>query len=627
MLRHCNLAVLALLGACGAGPNPGDSAQRELPMDVHSHSRPNEVAVTHADFDLTLDFAQRSILGRGRLSLARRVAAAPLVLDAADGLEILAVRGVDGIARTFARSSAHPVLGSAVTIELGRGDRAIDVEWRVTAASRAVQWLDPAQTRGKVAPFLFTQGQAILTRTWLPLQDSPGVRMTWNATVRIPDSPVLTALMSAEDREVVEPGVTRFAMTQPVPPYLIALGVGRLSRAEISARCAVWAEPELVEVARNEFEDTESMIATVEGLYGPYRFGRYDILVLPPSFPFGGMENPCLTFATPTILAGDKSLVALIAHELAHSWSGNLVTNATWRDFWLNEGFTVYVEQRIVEAIFGAERARAETRNGIAQLEAELKELAAPDQRLHLELDGRNPDDALTAVAYEKGAAFLRRIEVVVGRDRFDPFLRAWFDENAFQSRTTADFLAFFDARLFAHLTAAERNSIDVDRWVHQPGLPDDCPRPQSVLLDEVDAAIAAFAQGTAAGAVAATRWSTTQWLHFLNALPDELSRARLRELDVEFGLTATNNAEIAFAWMMRNLAAGYDGLDAAIDAKIEAFLSEVGRRKYVRPLFGALARTDSGRARANAIYQRARDGYHAVTRDSVDALLRTTGN
>ncbi len=613
VFRRAPLAALALLAACGAHPAllpPAPSA----PVDKHSRARPHEVRVTHLALDLTADFQARSLLGTARLVLDRRDRTADLVLDTAPSLQIRAVHGADGSPRPFRLGEADPILGAALTVPLGADDDEVTVSYHTSPDALAVQWLDPAQTAGGVAPFLFTQGQAILTRSWIPLQDSPGVRQTYEAVIRTPGAPDLEAVMSADAREVLEPGVTRFSMSRPIPGYLIALAIGELERRELSPRAAVWAEPSVVARAAAEFEDVEAMIQACEVLYGTYVWGRYDVLVLPPSFPFGGMENPCTTFATPTILAGDKSLVALIAHELAHSWSGNLVTNATWDDFWLNEGFTVYVEQRIVEALFGAERSRAETAIGMQGLRRELEELPSRDQHLVLDLAGRDPDDGMTAVAYDKGAALLRRLEEVHGRDRFDGFLATWFAEHAFGTVTTADFRSAVGRQF------GDDPGTDLDAWLHAPGLPADCPAEGATGFEPIDAARTAWLDG---GTLPETSdYETVHWLHLLGSLPRDLGQERLAELDAAFDLTRSQNAEILFAWLLCQVQCGYASVPPAVDARIAGFLHEVGRRKFVEPLYRALAETPEGRTRALEIYATARPRYHSVTARSVDAFL-----
>jgi hypothetical protein len=424
--------------------------------------------------------------------------------------------------------------------------------------------------------------------------------------------------MSAPVRGRAADGAFTFRMEHAVPPYLIALACGKLEFAPVGERCGVWAEPGLLPRAAREFEDMERMLLACEQTFGPYRWDRYDVLVLPPAFPFGGMENPTLTFATPTILAGDKSLVGLIAHELAHSWSGNLVSNATWRDFWLNEGFTVFLENRIMEVVYGEERAAMERLLGLEQLEDELASLPPGDQVLHIDLAGRNPDDNMTAVPYEKGAAFLHRLEQVFGRPAFDAFLKAYFDAHALRSITTADFLAWLDAHLLRG--DPERTAqVDVARWVRAPGLPDEAVRPASAAFAMVDAARAGWLAGTRATPdLGAAAWSTQLWLRFLNGLPERVDTPRLEELDRAFGLTATGNSEVFTAWAVVAIRNGVP----AVDPRVEQFLLTVGRRKYLKPIYEALAKAPAGMARAREIYARARPRYHAVSVRTLDELL-----
>ena len=420
-----------------------------------------------------------------------------------------------------------------------------------------------------------------------------------------------------------EPGLFEFEMPLAVPPYLIALAAGDLAFASEGRRTGVWTEPTVLPRALAEFSDMERMLVAVEPVFGPYRWERYDLLVLPPSFPIGGMENPMLTFATPTIIAGDKSLVSLVAHEMAHSWSGNLVTNATWTDFWLNEGFTTYLERRIMEALYGDARAQMEWSLGREALDKELEGLAdAPgDQALVFDITGRDPDEAGTDVAYEKGALFLWRLELSYGRPAFDSFLKSWFDEHAFQSVTTDQFLAFLQDRLLErHPLLPGMSEPDLKLWVRGPGLPADTPRARAGVFAEVDEAARRWSQGgEKASALKTSGWTTHHWLHFLHALPAAIPPARMRELDDAFGFTREGNAEVLSEWLLLAVRHGYAGADA----RLEEFLTTQGRRKYVKPLFEELVKTEAGRRRAAQIYEKARPLYHTISRTTVEKILK----
>ncbi|MEP0547428.1 MAG: M1 family metallopeptidase [Rhodothermales bacterium] len=597
-----------------------------LPHDVHSYANPAEARVTDVALALTADFDAKQLHGTATLTVDRAPDAEEVILDTRD-LTIEAVTTVDGTPLDFALGTADPFLGQPLRVALPEAGDQVVVRYRTAPdAAAAVQWLSPAQTTGGDYPFLFTQGQAILTRTWVPTQDSPGIRQTYSAEITVPEP--LVAVMSAE---MLTPegtptddgtGTTyRFRMREPIPPYLIALAIGDLEFEAVGPRTGVWAEPAVVDAAAYEFADMEEMMDAAEGLYGPYRWGRYDVIVLPSSFPFGGMENPRLTFATPTILAGDRSLVSLIAHELAHSWSGNLVTNATWSDFWLNEGFTSYFENRIMEEVYGAEYARmleSLSRRGLAD---ELGELPEADQHLYLDLKGRDPDDGMTAIAYDKGAAFLRTIEMAVGRERFDAFLRQYFDEFAFRPMTTERFLAYLDANLIQG-DAELRAQIQPEAWVFGPGLPPNAAPVASEAFARVEAQAEAFTSGTAPDELDTHDWTTHEWLHFLDALPDELSPDQLAALDAAFGLTATGNSEILFAWLRTAIANRYEPAFPAL----KSFLTRQGRRKFVKPLYEDLMATDWGQTMAQEIYREARPGYHSVSTNSIDPVVGWTG-
>ena len=583
-------------------------------QDQHSHSNPSQVRVEHVDLDLNLDFGAKRIDGLATLRLNRIDPNANLLLDVQD-LEILGVTGTDGESRlTVETHSGDDPIGGSLLVYLADSDDSVSIKYRTRASSEALQWLTPEQTAGGQAPFLFSQGESILTRSWIPLQDSPGVRVTYTARVQAPVG--LVPVMSAESSERNEDGSTTFRMTKSIPPYLIALACGDLAFQSISDRCGVWADPTVLDSAAEELADTEQMIESAEALFGPYRFGRYDILILPPAFPFGGMENPCLTFATPTILAGDKSLVSLVAHELAHSWSGNLVTNATWSDFWLNEGFTVYFESRIMEAVYGVERAEMENALSYDGL---IEELASTDERdtvLHIDLSGRHPDEGFSGIPYNKGALFLRRLETVFGRQAFDAFLRSWFDSHAFQSVTTAEFVTFLENNLLAaHPDLAQK--VDVEQWVYGTGLPATAPVVPSSAMAEVDLQLAAYKSKTKSAAELETSdWVTQQWQHFLANLPADTNAQTLAELDAAFGLTDSGNSEILCDWLQLAIEHGYH----PADARLESFLKRVGRAKFLIPLYSALVKASPERARE--LYARFRSRYHAVAYSRLDDIV-----
>lgn len=625
--RHFAAFLLLAAGALEA------RADSRTP-DPHSFSRPDEVAVRHLELDLTVDFANRRLSGSATLTIERGLrepgvgrepgepsAPATLRLDTRD-LEIAAVY-LDGntTAVPFTLAPAVPIFGQELAIALAPETRTVRIDYRTRPEAGALQWLTPAQTAGGKTPFLFTQSQAILARTWVPCQDSPGVRMTYGATIRVPRE--LLALMSASNpTQRNAAGVYRFEMTRPIPSYLLALAVGDLEFRSLGERAGVYAEPATVAKAAWEFADTEKMIGAAEQLYGPYRWERYDLLVLPPSFPYGGMENPRLTFATPTILAGDRSLVALVAHELAHSWSGNLVTSATWNDFWINEGFTVYFESRIMEALFGRDYSEMQAQLSKRELEEALREAGAGSRETWLfgNLDGRDPDDAPGAIVYDKGYFFLRALEEAVGRETWDRFLRGYFEKHAFGSMTTAGFVAYLQQNLLDGAPAAARK-VAVQSWVYGPGLPPGVANPQSPAFARVDVELARFGAGTPAASLHTVDWVTQQWQHFLRNLPPTMDPARLAELDAAFHFTASGNAEILADWFQRAIAASYQPAYPAL----ERFLVAVGRRKFLMPLYGALARTPAGRTLALRIYAQARPGYHPVTQASLDGLLQRT--
>ncbi len=612
------MAIAATLFSCKNEPVKAEEETTKKEMvvkDVHTNADPNKAVVTHLNWDANVDFDTKKISATATWDIKTSEGANEIIFDTY-GLKIQNV-AVDGQPAEYSLGEFDEHLGKALTINLTEGARQVSITYETGDSARALQWLDAEQTAGKKLPFMFTQSQAILARTWVPTQDSPGIRFTYDAKVQVPNT--MIALMSAENpQEKNESGSYTFKMPQPIPSYLLALAVGDVEYEALSGRTGVYAEASLLDTSAYEFADLEKMVLAAEGLYGPYAWGRYDIIVLPPSFPFGGMENPRLTFATPTILAGDRSLVALVAHELAHSWSGNLVTNATWDDFWLNEGFTVYFEHRIMEVVYGKEYSEmlaSLTRAELFEEAESMMEETPNDTKLKLELAGRNPDDGVTSIPYNKGYFFLRLIEEEVGREKFDAFLKNYFEENKFKVMTTEQFIDYLKANL---LSEEQYKNLKLNQWIYETGIPDNIPTVQSDRFAKVDSARNNFmADGSLPAKEVTAEWSTHEWLHFINTLPAEITKEQLAKLDKAYGFTKSGNSEISAAWFQPTIKAGY----AAVYPKVESFLTSVGRRKFLTPTYKALI--ESGKKdMALSIYKKARPNYHAVSRETMDELL-----
>ncbi|MDH5824688.1 M1 family metallopeptidase [Luteimonas sp. RD2P54] len=624
------LPLLALL-AVGCQREPTPEASTPIPSkeaavaaadrDEHSYAEPDKVVVADLALDLDLDFDSRTLAGTATYTLEWKAEdAGQLVLDTRD-LAIERVEGETGGAWQPLQHTLEPadeLLGSRLVIETPERNARVRVTYRTSPQASGLQWLEPSMTEGGELPFMFSQSQAIHARSWVPLQDTPSVRYTYSATVR--SRPDVMVLMSADnDPAAARDGEYSFSMPQKIPSYLMAIAAGDLVFKPISGRAGVWAEPATVDAAVEEFADTEEMIRTTEQLYGPYRWERYDLLILPPSFPFGGMENPRLSFITPTVIVGDKSLVSLIAHELAHSWSGNLVTNASWKDMWLNEGFTSYVENRIVEALYGQEFADMEfviAREGLqealADTPAELQVLAVRPG------DARDPDDTFGAVAYDKGAWFLQFLEERFGRETLDAFLRGYFDTFAFQSISTATFVEYLKAELLPKKPDAA-TMAEIEEWLYEPGIPASAPMVLSPRLGLVDSARLAWLGSAQLPPEAMTSaWTTQEWIHFLEGMPETLTQEQMSQLDTAYAFTGTANGELAMRWYPLAVRSGY----AIAFEPMNEFLRRIGRRKLVMPVYEALAQTEEGLALARSALRVARPGYHPITTASVEKTL-----
>ena len=633
LIRSVAAAAALLLAACQPSEtntvaNEGGTDTKEAQIapildtpeakDTASYARPLEARVHHVALDLNVDFDAKRIGGTATLDIDRKPDAKEIVLDD-KGLEIESVTDGANEPLQYKVGAADPKLGSPLAVALRPDTKRLVIKYKSAPDAGALQWLTPEQTAGKTKPYLFSQGQAIENRSWIPTQDSPGIRQSWEATIHVPAG--LTAVMSApKSAEPITQGgesVFSYKMPHSVAPYMIAIAVGDLAFRELGPRTGVWTEPVMLDRAAAELADTEKMVAAAEKLYGPYRWGRYDLLVLPPAFPYGGMENPTLTFLTPTFIAGDKSLVGLVAHELAHSWSGNLVTNANWADSWLNEGVTSYFENRIMEAIYGPKRAAQEAALSFDEMEKALaEEKNGPNTQLHLNAKEGVPDGGSSGIIYDKGAVFLRTLEKIVGRDKWDAYLRSYFDRHAFQPMTSARFLADMRENLIKGDKDLEQK-LQLDNWVYKSGLPSNVARPDPAAFASVDQAVKAFTAG-GPPPTAFNQWTTAEKLRFLNKLPRKMATARLDSLNTSLRLNEAGNNEVLFAWLdlaIRNR------FDPAVPS-LERFLTTQGRRKFVQPLIETLAKdTEWGRPIATRVYKKARASYHPITQRDLDQL------
>ena len=693
--------------ACGGrSPYFGEGSQALI---HHSYANDGEFLITHMDMRLAVNFADKTIEGWVEYSLVhaylrdnRKPGSVPpdhfnpitgnhiLLLDHRD-MDVLGVyaggsfdkksgtlkNGAKGLLFEVGIGVADTLLfGKPLEIEVPRSQSKIVIHYKTRPSAGALQWLSPTQTYDQTHPFLFSQSQAILARTWIPLQDKPSVRFTYTSEVRVvcgigvedPDiNPAdFNVVMSAvklgnpEGDIVSNNKVHRFEQKKPIPSYLMAIAVGSFGYKSLGKNTGVYAEHKLLQKAAWEFADLQKMVDAAGEMFGEYAWGDYNVLVLPPSFPFGGMENPVVTFATPTIIAGDRSLVSLLAHELAHSWSGNLVTNRTWDDFWLNEGFTVYVESRIMEQLYGKNYADMLRVLGKGELDKTLgwmlKE-APEDSHLRLHLGDRDPDEGLTDIAYEKGRFFLMMLEQLYGRAAFDEFLNGHFRKYAFGTVTTdlflADLKAFHEKQVTGNVVGPLPTWRDFEprvmAWIDGEGLPvGGFPVLESMEFERVEQQVSKFLwsgeplhAGSSipcdASVIDTSGFTTHHWLHLLRKLhtrtdgsPGRLSREEMAGLDARFHFTQTQNAEIACDWFVLSIQSDYRPAYQAM----HDFLLKVGRRKFLMPIYEALlaqyvvkdgkyeSAFAQGKEMATEIFLQAEPGYHSVAARSLRELL-----
>lgn len=585
--------------------------------DPHSFTDLRQGKITHVDLVFDVDFSTNVLNGDVRYQIDQPITGS-FFLDCSE-IDLEQIR-TNGRNITWEIDESDEIRGQRLHLMDLEGVSAFTITFKTDPGARALQWLRPEQTSGGAHPFLFSQCQPLHARSIFPCQDSPAVRFTYTAEIRVPH-PLIAVMAAASLSVQPEDGVNvcRFEMPQPIPSYLFALGVGNITSKDLGERCRIYAEPDMIEAAAWEFAEVESMLSEAEKLFGPYIWDRYDMLLMPPSFPFGGMENPRLTFVTPTVLTGDRSQTTLIAHELAHSWTGNLVTNATWEDFWLNEGWTVYAEHRILEALEGREYEQLMAAINREEMLIAMNRFGMDSDptRLKFSQKGIDPDAVYSLIPYIKGHDFLVLLEQSVGRDRFDRFIQDYISMFKFRSINTEEFVAFLNEKL---PEAVEK--VDVQEWIYEPGFPDSAPTIHSNLMDEVFACVVKFKEGKLPSHEDVGAWNSNQIRLFLYQLPHQIPLESCRYLESLFSIENSRNYTHLVVFYNIAIRSGYE----TVLPRVEEILATVGRGKFVIPLLRALAETEWSKEVARPVFERVRNRHHPLTVVNLERVLVQAG-
>jgi leukotriene-A4 hydrolase len=620
-MKKLSILAFIILLSCGKKesiePKANETAKTTV-NDEHTYAKPAEAVVKHLDLDIKVDFNMQTISGKASWTIENISKGNEIIFDE-NTLEISKVTLDEDEKETkFQLGDNIEYHGRPLRVTIAPETKRVNIYYKTTKDAIALQWLKPEQTADKKYPFVFSQGESVWSRTWVPCQDSPAIKFTYNAKVTVPKD--LIAVMSAiNPQQKNDTGVYTFKQDKAIPSYLLAIAVGDLAFKSIDSRTGVYAEHTLIDKAAWEFAELGNMVHAAEKLFGPYRWGRYDVLVLPPSFPYGGMENPNLTFLTPGVIAGDRSLTSLLAHELGHSWSGNLVTNATWDDVWLNEGFTTYVEHRIGEAIFGVNEAKMQDVISRKLLVDNMDEYGKnnPDTRLKVSTSGRNPDDSLSDIPYEKGYAFLQVVETVVGREKFDQFITEYFKHFAFQSITTEEFVKYFNDKLIKG-DKALADKIKLEDWIFKPDVPSNITLAISPDFNRINEIQKTWRKAGIKGLSQKIK-STTEKQHFIDHLPADITPKEMAAIDAEFQFTEKGNFVIKRQWFVPSIRHQYKAAYPAI----EKFMIATSRTGSLLTLYKEMVKTPEGKAWAKKIFEKAKPGYHLTTVEAVNIILK----
>ena len=597
------------------------------PEDVNTYSNFQEIIQRKVDLEVDIDFEKKSMFGNIKTTYEILNQSLENIILDLHGPEISSVSLVNEEYENinldysiYDKNEDKEALGTPLVINLSalkdkykkeydniflNKNIIISIDFKTNENCNGIQYLTKEQTRTKSYPFMFTQCEAILCRTLFPIQDTPSVKSTYKVKTSI--SSPLTFLFGGILKShyydcATKKKINCFEQNIPIPSYLVAFVAGELEFAKISNRCGVWTEKGLASLAAKEFIDAEKYIEIAEKyLNHPYEWKIYNILVLPFSFPFGGMENPNLTFVTPALLAGDKSMSNVIGHEISHSWTGNLVTNKNWKNFWVNEGFTKFMERKLDKILLGEEMSKLESIVGNNSLISAIKMFGEDSHFTSLSPDytGIDPDDGFSTIPYEKGYQFLCYLEEKVGEDNFQKIMGNYIEKYKYKSVDWTDFKSVYEE--FVKQNYEGRNArkilnvIDWDKWVTEKGFPSYKMEFKSKYTEEVDQLINKFInkENNKENALKLFKeWHTNVKLVFLERILKNLENfdeSIILEIKKELNLVEDYNDDIKAIWYEITL---QKGMKDEIE-NVKNFLKTHGRLKYLKPLYFSWIKLD----------------------------------